>query len=392
MPELKNFTPFPNFRYYSGDNTGKDFGVVIVKGTYTFSPSWRLLLAEEQAPMVFTDLCYGALNVTSLRHPSDLVPNKPSTDVIVNAIARSPDGKAVESWICGLRIEERDGSSIIDKELRITGPRQWMPRWKRSLSDREKQDWREHRRYFIGWELSAPAPIAELPLHYEYAYGGSKPIGRRENGDALLDFDPRNPLGRGAIDPQWSDHTIPQPAPQIEAVGEPIRDPYAAYTPESFGPIPPAWEPRLPLAGAYDEKWREEIWPDWPPDYKFAFHHSAHPDLICPRYLRGNERIKLSNLIAGHEDVQIELPGDRIVLDLVKADGEIDQREMSLDTVFLDIASDKRRRRHVFLSWRLNFEPNLYNGVRIALHRAVSMSPSASGRVSRTSDQERPAI
>lgn len=388
MPELENHTPFVNFRYYSSDSKGQDFGVLIVKATYSFSPSGRLLLAEEQAPMVFTDLCHGAVNVTSLRHPSDLVPNKPRTDVIVNAVARAPEGKPAESWICGLRLESRDGASIVDKSLRVTGPRRWQPRWKRPLSESESQEWQKHRRWFGNWELSQPEPITQLQLHYEYAYGGFKPKGFRDDGQTVREFDRRNPIGRGMLDEEWTDHTIAHAAPQIEAVDDLIREPYKIYAPQSFGPIPPAWNPRLPLGGTYDDKWRRETWPNWAADYDFAFHNSAHPDLICPGYLKGDERFTLTNLLVDRQRALIELPGDTILLDLIKPDGGVDQREMALDTVFLDVASDKRRKRHVFLSWRYNFQPDVYQTIRIFLGH-LTMTSNAHEQASRIPGTER---
>ncbi|MEW9306320.1 DUF2169 family type VI secretion system accessory protein [Labrys neptuniae] len=391
MPRLINHAPFPNFRYYSSDNTGKEFGVVIVKGTYEFAPSGRLLLAEEQAALVFTDLCHGAVNVTSLRHPSDLVPNKPSTDIIVNAVARASGGEPKPSWICGLRIEAQDGATVVEKNLRVTGPRQWVPRWRRQLSDREIQEWRKHRRWFEGWQLSEPEPISYLPLHYEYAYGGPKPVGQDENGEPILDFSPYNPLGRGALDEEWSDLTISHPAPQVEAVNDPVSAAYTSHAPQSLGPIPPAWEPRLPLGGTYDDDWDKNVWPNWPADYQFAYNNSAHPDLICGSYLRGDERVTLTNLITDEPTTVFDLPGDRINLDLIKSDGSCDQREAELDTVLLDIASDKRRRRHVFLTWRANFEPDVYESIRIAREHRNANAIAAREHIQHINVRKRPA-
>ncbi|MGN8118056.1 DUF2169 family type VI secretion system accessory protein [Labrys sp. 22185] len=369
MPRLINHAPFPNFRYYSSDNTGKEFGVVIVKGTYEFAPSGRLLLAEEQAALVFTDLCHGAVNVTSLRHPSDLVPNKPTTDIIVNAVAWAPGGEPTPSWICGLHIVAQDGGTVVEKSLRVTGPRQWVPLWKRQLSDHETREWRKHRRWFKGWQLSEPTPISHLPLHYEYAYGGSRPVGEQGDGELVFEFDPHNPLGQGGLAEWLSNPTEPHKAPQIEAVDDPIDAPYKAYKPQSLGPIPPAWEPRLPLGGTYDEEWENSIWPDWPSDYRFSYNNSAHPDLICAGFINGDEHITLTNLIADEPNAAFDLPADRIVVDFIKPDGTRDQRQMPLDTVFLDIAATKRHKRHVFLTWRLNFEPDAYESIRIVLKR-----------------------
>ena len=355
MPKLINQAPFPNFRYYSLDNSGHEFGIIIVKATYAIAPSGGLLVAEEQAPMIFTDKCHGAVNVTSLWHPSDLVPNKPRTDIIINAIARSPGGRPQRDWTCGIKIETAEGAVVVNKELRVTGPRFWRPKWRVALNEKQKQDWRKHRHAFKAWELSEPEPITELPLHYEYAYGGLLQRGLDHNGKPIMATDHRNPLGRGWIDPEFTDLTIPQPAPQIELASEPITDPYHKYIPQGLGPIPPAWLPRRPLGGTFDDEWNANVWPNWPSDYSFAYNNSAHPDLICPDYLNGNERIVLLNLFAGIPELRLNLPGDRMSIEFVRADDSVEKKDMNLDTVFLDIASSEHGDCHVFLSWRVNF-------------------------------------
>lgn len=355
MPQLVNYTPFPNFRYYSRDNQNREFGIIVVKATYEFSPTGELVVAEEQAPMVFTDLCHGAVNVTSLWHPSDMMPNKPATDIIVNAVARAPGGRPQPSWTCGLRIEDED-KVLLEKNLRVTGPREWRPQWKRRLSEGEKREWQRHRRYFDRWELSEPTPITDLPLHYEYAFGGEVPQGQDDDGNPVFDTDHRNPLGRGKIDREWTDHTVAVVAPQIELTSEPVYDPYAKMVPQSLGPIPPAWLPRRPLGGTYDQNWKDNVWPAWPQDYDFAYHNSAHPDLIVKPYLAGGETIVLSGLSTGTEEVRFALPRTAPHVHFVGLEGSQDRQSMVLDTVFLDIAPKKMADWRVYLSWRINFE------------------------------------
>lgn len=359
MPELENFSPFPNFRYYSLDNKGQEFGVVIVKATYEIGLDGKLLIAEEQAPMVFSDKFHGALNVSSLWHPSDLVPNKPRTDVIVNAVARASESEPRQRWQCGLQIE-RDGAPILTKLLNVCGPRQWLPKWRRRLSEREQREWRRHRNLFEKWELSEPQPMTELALHYEYAFGGLLARCEDQNGKLIIDDIHSNPIGRGWIDKEWTDHTQPQPVSQIELSSDPIREPYKMYAPQSLGPIPCAWEPRLPLGGTYDQNWIDKVWPKWPEDYSFAYHNSAHPDLICADYLRGDEIIRLLGFWHEHERFDLELPGDRLAVIFMREGSEQDRVDMNLDTLFLDIAERRIEDARVYISWRVNFPPDVY--------------------------------
>lgn len=364
MPKLVNYTPYPNFRYYSRDNQDREFGIIVVKATYEFSPTGELVVAEEQAPMVFTDLCHGAVNVTSLWHPSDMVPYKPATDLIVNAVARVPGGRPLPSWICGVRIED-EGKVLLERNLRVTGPREWQPQWKRQLSEGEKREWQRHRRYFDRWELSEPAPITDLPLHYEYAFGGEVPQGQDDDGKPVFDTDHRNPLGRGKIDREWTDHTVAVAAPQIELASDPVSDPYTRMAPQSFGPIPPAWLPRRPLGGTYDQNWKDNVWPAWPQDYDFAYHNSANPDLILDPYLRGSERIILSGLSGWTETLSLTLPSERIFTVFLTQDDTAFDGEMVLDTIFLDIAGEAREDWRIYLSWRVNFAAGAFDRVRL---------------------------
>ena len=162
MPELVNYTPYPNFRYYSRDKEDRDFGVVIVKATYELGPSGKLERAEEQAPMVFTDRCHGAVNMTSLWHPSDLVPNKPATDVILNAVARAPNGAPVKSWACGVKIVEGEDVRL-EKALRVTGPRAWQPVWKRALMAMKSRTGAATGSYSSAGRCPIPSPSQRFP-------------------------------------------------------------------------------------------------------------------------------------------------------------------------------------------------------------------------------------
>ncbi|WP_421361885.1 DUF2169 family type VI secretion system accessory protein [Agrobacterium rosae] len=358
MPELKNLTSFPNFRYYSRDNENREFGIVIVKATYEMADDGTLVAAEEQAPMLFTDKCHGEVNVSSLWHPSDLVPYKPATDIVINAIAYAPGGKPSESWECGVTVSDK-GRELLAKNLRVTGPRRWVPDWKRPLNDDQKERWRDYRKYFSHWTLSTPEPISSLPLHYEYAYGGVADAGHDDEGNPRFDTDHYNPLGRGKISEEWTDHTNPVAAPQIECPDDPISEPYRRYQPQNLGSIPPAWLPRRPRGGTYDQNWIDSVWPAWPSDYSFDYHNSAHPDLTASPHLEGGETIVLKNLTA-QGDLILSLPRMHLLADFIRADTTCVREAMVLDTVLVDMTSVRRKDWRVYLSWRVRFIPDVY--------------------------------
>jgi hypothetical protein len=63
---------------------------IFAKATYEIKDG-ELQLAEEQAPLVLSDTYHGEMNFSSLWIPSDLVPRTASTDILFNAVARSPE-------------------------------------------------------------------------------------------------------------------------------------------------------------------------------------------------------------------------------------------------------------------------------------------------------------
>lgn len=370
MPNIKNKTIFPNFRFYSTDNLGKDFGSIIVKATFDIDKNGQLILSEEQAPMLFTDECFGEVNVTSLWHPSDLVAQKATTDLIINARAWAPQGISINSWICGLSIHNENYN--FDKYLHVTGPRQWLPQWQRELTEKEKNDWNSKKNLFLGWQLSEADPIVSLPIRYEYAFGDIRQNGLDKDGNATYEDSGYNPLGCGWLHPEWSNHTIPHKAPQIEAVGDPILKPYKKYLPQGLGPIPPAWEPRLSRAGTFDDYWETNIWPNWPRDYKFSFNNSANDDLIMEGFLTGNEVILLKNLRPEAENFSINLPNTNISIIFIDYQNNISCKQMNLDTIFLDIADENLENCHVYLSWRIRFEPDFFKQAIITIDKVFA--------------------
>ncbi|KQP26504.1 hypothetical protein ASF27_21130 [Methylobacterium sp. Leaf102] len=353
--EMLNLSPFPNLRFYNTDSQGREFGVLLVKGTYDIAADGSLAIADEQEPLVLTDTYHGALNSSSLRLPSDVVPKKPRSDIILNAVARSPDGAARPSWICGIRVE---GEHVLETRLRVTGPRMWEPVWGVSEQARATMSVAEKRRVFGGWRLGEPEPVREVPIRYEHAYGGLLTRPGADGKEPFLEADEHNPIGCGWIAPDLTPIDAAMPAPQIEAADEPILEPHRRYSPAGLGPIPPAWLPRRPLGGTYDAHWQAHVWPNWPADYDFAYYNSAHPDLIYPDLLIGNETVRLSGL--GGEDGQriIRLPSHMIVLHVAYAEGDPQIAGMDLDTLFIDVADPDAGWHRVFLTWRATFDPD----------------------------------
>ncbi|HZO11659.1 MAG TPA: DUF2169 domain-containing protein, partial [Polyangiaceae bacterium] len=162
---------------------------------------------------------------------------------------------------------------------------------------------------------------------------------------------PENPVGSGWIPPE-APKDQPIAAPQLLAPGELEHRPGQRYAPQSLAPVPPNWEPRLSRAGTFDERWLEERWPVLPADFDYSFYQSAHPDLIYPSHVRGDERIELVHFFRDRAALSFLLPGYEVFCLLRFASGLLLPLPAALDTIFIDVSSPELEDHRVSLTWR----------------------------------------
>ena len=262
MWALRNRTPYAADRNWTRDKDGHHWWVVAIRATFDLRDDGRPTPADVQLPPVLAPEYFGEPGTTSMRYDSDLLAFKPTTDVLLVASAHAPGGRPAATVPVGLRV------GGLQKRLLVHGER-------------------FHRSTTSGMLISAPAPFTTRPIRYELAYGGmdlSDPDPQKHRIDA------RNPIGRGlAVDPR---RLADRPAHSIEYAD---RD-AAQAGPAGFGPIDPAWQPRLALAGTYDEGWARAKKPLLPDDYDPAYALSSPADQRLPRPLVGGERVELVNL------------------------------------------------------------------------------------------------
>jgi len=323
--QVRNLTPYAHLTYANEDAERRLFDILIVKATYQYVDG-KLVTAIEQEPLNFSDTCFGAVNETPLRYPSDLVPYKPRADVIVIADAYAPEGKPVEQWDCSVQVGD------LRHAVTVTGPRNW-----------------QHKR-LGGWTLGEIEPVAHVPLRYDYAFGGEHP-----GPDDTIVTDERNPLGVGLIDEKLTPRDAPVPAPQVLDQGQVLRDPFRQLSPAGFGPVPPAWLPRRPLGGTYDQDWVDNVWPHWAADYDFAFHNSAARGMKASGFLRGDERVVLTNIRPDMPEVAFDLPGDPVIAHLVDEEDQRRMIGMACDTLYIDVQGEDPEDWLISLTWRMPF-------------------------------------
>jgi hypothetical protein len=351
--EFRNLTPLHAMAFNAVDVPGNEFHVVVLKAAYRLEKTrsvsldgdthrFVLLEGDEAAPLAMADEYEGREGASSVKFESDLSPFKPKCDVIVHATSHAPHGTPELSWPARVRVVDR-GSVVIDKGLRIFGPRNFRKTWR-------------------GWRLSEPERSTELPVRWEYTYGGTSlvaPSAAASDGTAsgLNEVCFTNPLGCGWLEKRFLDlatndgvkasaDVLEAPverskiselrAPQIERWGHPVTtfdlvshatpgldatqmaQVAASYasTPAGLGAIGRAWTPRLQRAGTYDNVWLKDRWPYLPRDFDFAYWNAA-PDDQQIAWPDADLRFELVNLARVEETqsgfLRARLPGHRAV-------------------------------------------------------------------------------
>ncbi|WP_153163309.1 DUF2169 domain-containing protein [Zoogloea sp. 1C4] len=295
LPEVRNHTAFPSQYFQMVDVAGQIFHVMVSRLTYTLrkvDAEGCVMLADTQRPLAATDSFSGEPNLSSVLQESDYVPFKPRCDLIFNnALAHAPNGEPRPSWAVGIKVGEWT------KRLVVTGPRQFV-------------------RDIEGWHLTDPEPVATVPICYENAWGGTCIWPRPQPDGSAVEAqihtrDARNPIGCGFLDPDWDARAQPdrRPAPRLEPFGLPF-DQAAAETGDypvvGLGALGRWWQPRLALAGSYDEHWKQTRWPGLPEDFDFGYWNCAPEDQQID-YPQGGETVVLAGLHPGGE-VRFRLP------------------------------------------------------------------------------------
>ncbi|MBB4275602.1 DUF2169 family type VI secretion system accessory protein [Rhizobium mongolense] len=328
---VDNRTPFPSLAFRQYNLAGDLLGVVVARGTFKLTNGGPLQLAEEQYPLVMSDVYDGDPHQAPQMAPTDLTPFKPGTDVTFIGAAFAPADEPAQSWICGIRV------GPVSKRLRVHGPRHWRARtrktWK-GLIDRSQED------ALDGWDLTEAEPVTHVPIDWRLAFGG-----RLDGGTE------KNPIGIGLVDQSLYREKPEWPAPQIEAEAHPILDVSDRPSPAGFGPLSPFWGDRAIHAGTYDEAWLNQRHPLLPTDFDFRFWQAAHPDLVAEPWLTGNEEFALENLLPRYPLLEGTLPAVRLEIEIDRGRG-LARGPMVLDGVHFDMRPGIGR---VFLTWRCGF-------------------------------------
>jgi len=272
MWDVDNQTPFAVERGWVRDRNGAEVWLVAVKCTFDIEADGSMRVSAEQPPVLRTPEYNGDPGTSSIKYEADLILTKRTTDVIAVGHAYAPQGRPVTEMEVGLRV------GPLVKKLKVSGDRAWRMAGKAS-----------------------PAAFVKMPLVYERAFGGVD----QKSAHPERDWEWRNPVGTGFATTR--DNLTGQPVPNVEYPNETMRAWDDRPRPAGFGAISGHWQPRVALAGTYDDRWLKERQPLLPEDFDERFFQCAPEDQQTPAFLRGGEPVVLRGLTPGG-DVSCVLP------------------------------------------------------------------------------------
>lgn len=266
--ELLNATKMQASYTQGMDKTGREYLVVVVKGTFTLPlDGSEPQLAAQQLPAVEADAFTGEPGFSAPLYESDYAPIKKRCDILLNGSAYAPNGRPAKSVDVGIKVAD------ITKVFTVVGDRYW---------------------YVASGGLGAtkPQPFDAKPISYDVAFGG---VDNFHQDPAKHDAYYANPIGRGFHNNLSGDLVHNTPLPNTEERGVSVSNPAGKYRPMSFGPIARGWQPRSQYAGTYDQDWIDNTFPFLPADFDETYYQAA-PEDQQTQYLQGGEQVNLVNL------------------------------------------------------------------------------------------------
>jgi hypothetical protein len=258
-----------NANYAMGmDPSGRESLVVVVKGTFRLPDHGEQPeLSQEQTSLVDSDQFTGEPGFSAPLYECDYAPVKPRCDVLLNGSAYAPPGRTARRVTVSLRV----GS--LHKSFDVVGDRHWVGA-------------------VVGVVASSSEPFRSMPVSYDRAFGG---IDAAHPDPARHRYHERNHAGVGFHHNMEREFIDGTPLPNTEESGHSVVAPRGNYRPMAFGSIARAWQPRVKLAGTYDQNWLDNIFPFLPPDFDNRYYQAAPEDQQID-YPHGGEEVILENL------------------------------------------------------------------------------------------------
>jgi hypothetical protein len=305
MLDIVNKTPFDFSWNLFPNPEGVDCVYGLLKATFQFDGA-VLTPAPQQPPARLADEYAGEPGASSITYAAEAGLSKPSTDVLMRGHAYPRQ----DNRQCDVTL--RVGP--VRKVIRVYGERTWQ------------------RGMLGGLSVSRPSPFEKMPLVWENAFGGTDDDPKDPQN---IDFEPRNPIGRGLVPRRSKKGHGGAPLPNLEDPRHPIRGSSDHPAPACFAPVAPYWEPRKSFAGTYDQTWATQRAPFLPLNFDPRFLQCAPPDQIAPQYLKGGEEVEIDGATPAAA-LRFALPTCTIDMAFRMEGGAVHAPSPNLDTVLIE--------------------------------------------------------
>lgn len=308
------------------DVRGQEHLVIITQGTWSLPAPGQRARPIEPTPFAHADEHHGEPGLSALRRSHDMARFKPQCDILFDACAHAPDGKAVSA----LAVQARVGDW--SKRIKVWGPRSW-------------------KRVLMSYEPSKPEPFVRMPLHLGLAFGGTRSYGQGgkqgSTQDQLAEAYAANPVGIGWAGQHTLGQASGQPMACLEDFEDPINRPDGQHRPIALSAIGANVPERQQYAGTYDEAWRKNVFPFLPEDFDERFFQSAPADQRIA-YPKGGEEVELIHLLAGQPHLKFTLPAlNTLQVRVLRKDYSIEVPTVQPDTLFFETEA-----RRLSVVWR----------------------------------------
>ncbi|MGC5698859.1 DUF2169 domain-containing protein [Pseudomonas sp. NFXW11] len=267
--ELLNKSRFSAGYSTSTDNQGREWLVVVAKGSYALPqhPGHEPRLLASQAPPIMADVFAGEPGESPALYENDFALHKPRCDVLLNGHCHAPNGQPATAVNVALKI------GTLVKAFRVVGKRYYQVGG-------------------LSYGVSSPQPFSHMPITYAQAFGG---VDRSQADPGQHQWYPSNPVGVGFYPSAEAEQINGLPLPNTEELERPVTRADGDYLPMAFGPLGRAWRPRIGWAGTYDQHWLDQQYPFLPEDFDLRYFQAAPPDQQID-YPQGGEEVALLNL------------------------------------------------------------------------------------------------
>lgn len=298
--EVINLTSHRAALAFAQDTEAADVAVALLKASYSFSYDGALVSAakESQLPVCLADsYAEGPEGRKCLRYATDVVADKPGTDVVVVGCVYARGSPRV---VAGFRI------GALEKAVVAHGPRV--------------------RQSALGQKsLSQPVAFEKVEASYANAYGG---VTVDAAGNEIAH--PSNAAGKGFHSAGPRDDV-----PSLEYRGKPYPGPGKSdFEPAALGFVPAGWRQRSRFAGTFDERWTVDRRPLLPEDFDGRFFNAVPQDQVLHPKLTGGESLVLSNLHPQAHVVRLTVPREQYVAEFLVR-GRAHRVPMVVDTLLV---------------------------------------------------------